>query len=50
MLPRLRMWPIGSHIERMADKDDVIPLRFPLVTKTGQTLNAIQVQKGQVRL
>ena len=42
------MYPVSSHAERMASEDDVIPLRSPIVTKTGDNLNSIRVQKGQV--
>lgn len=47
-LQRLRMWPAQAHTERVASGDDVIPLRFPVKTTDGQTINSIRVQKGQV--
>ena len=44
------MSPVGSHMERVTTQDDLIPLRFPLVTNTGETLTTIRIEKGQVRL
>jgi len=44
----LRMFPVGAHAERLALADDVLPLRKPLVTPTGEILTSIRIKKGQV--
>ncbi|KZV76310.1 cytochrome P450 [Peniophora sp. CONT] len=43
----MRLHPIVPAIERKAGQDDVIPLANPIVTKSGQTISSIPVQKGQ---
>lgn len=42
------MHPIVPFMFRVSEKDDVIPLSEPVVTKSGVTMNEIPVQKGQV--
>lgn len=32
---------------RTAGRDDVLPLAFPIVTKDGETLTELPIQKGQ---
>ncbi|KAF5388378.1 hypothetical protein D9615_000793 [Tricholomella constricta] len=43
----LRLYPGLPYMERLAMKDDVIPLGTPVVTRDGRTLNEISVRKGQ---
>ena len=37
-------------MERTAAQDDVIPLRFPIKTISGEYVKSIPVKKGQVTL
>ncbi|KAA1474654.1 cytochrome P450 [Dentipellis sp. KUC8613] len=43
----MRLHPIVWWLARTAANDDVIPLAFPVSTKTGETIDAIPVRKGQ---
>ncbi|KAG8910565.1 hypothetical protein FRC00_007987 [Tulasnella sp. 408] len=43
----LRMYPPASHAERIAMIDDVLPLRYPITTPSGEQLHSIRVTKGQ---
>ncbi|KAI0633710.1 PAH-inducible cytochrome P450 monooxygenase PC-PAH 4 [Trametes polyzona] len=43
----LRFHPIVTTIPRVATKDDVIPLAYPIVSVTGETITEIPVSKGQ---
>lgn len=43
----MRLHPIVWTLNRVAGKDDVIPLAFPITTKTGGNISAIPVSKGQ---
>ena len=43
----LRMHAPLASTTRVAAKDDVIPLANPIVTKSGQSISAIPVRKGQ---
>ncbi|TFY55001.1 hypothetical protein EVG20_g9479 [Dentipellis fragilis] len=43
----MRLHPIVWYLGRIAENDDVIPLAFPVTTKTGETISAIPVRKGQ---
>lgn len=45
---RLRMHPALPYMERVATKDDVIPLHTPLVTKSGKVLSHLKISAGQV--
>ena len=42
------MHPIVSHLPRVATKDDVIPLEYPVTSTTGETVKEIPVRAGQV--
>ena len=42
----LRYHPIVFTTNRYALKDDVIPLQEPIVTNTGETIDAIPVKAG----
>lgn len=43
------MYPPIAHIERVAQRDDVLPLRFPVKDrKTGKDMHSIRIRKGQV--
>jgi len=44
----MRLHPIAWSLGRQAGQDDVIPLSFPILSKTGQTISGIPVKKGQV--
>ncbi|KAG8897481.1 hypothetical protein FRB99_008122 [Tulasnella sp. 403] len=46
----LRVYPPASHTERVAQRDDVLPLRFPITTPEGEELTSIRIKKGQARL
>ncbi len=46
---RMRLLPAGPHSERVAIRDDVIPLRTPVRASNGKLLDSITVRKGQVR-
>ncbi|RDX48041.1 cytochrome P450 [Lentinus brumalis] len=44
----LRVHPIVPQLLRVAVKDDVIPLSYPIVSTTGETITEVPVQAGQV--
>ncbi|GJJ12931.1 hypothetical protein Clacol_007178 [Clathrus columnatus] len=43
----LRFHPIAPHNMRCADRDDIIPLAYPVKTISGKEVQAISVKKGQ---
>ncbi len=43
----LRLHPIVPALVRTAGRDDVLPLALPIVTKDGETLTELPIQKGQ---
>jgi cytochrome P450 len=43
----LRLHPIVWQLTRTTERDDVIPLEFPITTKSGKSISAIPVSKGQ---
>jgi len=43
----LRMYPAAAFTERIATKDDVIPLRHPVRQPNGKFLTEIRIKKGQ---
>ncbi|KDQ09988.1 hypothetical protein BOTBODRAFT_178543 [Botryobasidium botryosum FD-172 SS1] len=43
-----RMFPVTAHTERVAVKDDVIPLRKPIFTPEGQAVTSLRIKKGQL--
>ena len=45
---RLRMYPSASHTERIALKDDVLPLRFPVKSATGEEMTSVRIKEGQL--
>ncbi|TDL16834.1 cytochrome P450 [Rickenella mellea] len=45
----LRMYPV-TDAERVAHEDDVIPLRFPIITPEGEQISAIPVKKGDTMI
>lgn len=47
---RLRLHPAAPRTDRVALKDDVIPLSMPVHTTDGRIINAIPVKAGQVFL
>ncbi|KAI0030594.1 cytochrome P450 [Vararia minispora EC-137] len=44
----MRLHPIVWTLGREAGQDDVIPLAFPIISKSGKQLSAIPVKKGQM--
>jgi len=44
----MRIWPPVSHTERVAQKDDILPLRFPITSASGEEMTSIRIKKGQV--
>ncbi|KAM5537674.1 hypothetical protein V8D89_008752 [Ganoderma adspersum] len=44
----LRLHPASPQTERVALRDDVIPLSKPITTASGETLTSIRVRAGQV--
>ncbi|KAH9980906.1 cytochrome P450 [Lactifluus volemus] len=42
----MRLHPILSFLRREAERDDVIPLAFPITTKSGEQILSIPVKKG----
>ncbi|KAI0743400.1 cytochrome P450 [Daedaleopsis nitida] len=44
----LRFHAIVSALPRIASKDDVIPLQYPVVSETGETVTEVPVRAGQV--
>ncbi|KAI0263473.1 cytochrome P450 [Gloeopeniophorella convolvens] len=42
----MRLHPIVYQLAREAGRDDVIPLAFPITTKTGEQISSIPVKKG----
>ncbi|KAH7921939.1 cytochrome P450 [Leucogyrophana mollusca] len=43
----LRVHPILPYMERVSVKEDVLPLRHPITTKDGQTIDTFKVGAGQ---
>ncbi|KAL0572020.1 hypothetical protein V5O48_009941 [Marasmius crinis-equi] len=43
----LRFHPIIPGLWRTASEDDVIPLQFPVISRTGETVTRIPIKKGQ---
>ncbi|KAI0331167.1 PAH-inducible cytochrome P450 monooxygenase PC-PAH 4 [Cubamyces sp. BRFM 1775] len=44
----LRMHPIITYLPRVATKDDVLPLAYPVVTATHETISEVPIRKGQI--
>ncbi|KAI0738426.1 cytochrome P450 [Daedaleopsis nitida] len=44
----LRLHNIVSALPRIASKDDTIPLQYPIVSETGETVTEIPIRAGQV--
>jgi len=42
----LRLHPIFWTLKRKANKDDVIPLAFPITTEMGEQITSIPIKKG----
>ena len=42
----MRLHPIVYILRREAGRDDVIPLAFPITTKSGEQISSIPVKKG----
>lgn len=46
----LRLYPALAYMERVATKDDIIPLRQPIILPGGVNLNEVEVKAGQTVL
>ena len=46
---RLRLYPASPQTERVALRDDVIPLAKPVRLADGRTTTSLRVKAGQVR-
>jgi hypothetical protein len=46
----MRLHPASPQTERVVLKDDCLPLRHPIKTKTGKTLTSLSLKTGQVRV
>lgn len=44
----LRVYPAVVQVERVAMSDDILPLKFPIVSESGDVLESIRVKEGQV--
>ncbi|KAH9958826.1 cytochrome P450 [Russula dissimulans] len=44
----MRLHPIIWMLGRVASRDDVIPLAFPIITKSGEQVSSIPVKKGTI--
>jgi len=42
----MRLHPIVWWLRRVADREDVIPLAFPITTKSGEQISSIPIKKG----
>lgn len=42
----MRLHPIFWLLARVATVDDVIPLAFPITTKSGEQISSIPIKKG----
>ena len=42
----MRLHPIVWQLSRIAARDDIIPLAFPITTKSGKQISSIPVCKG----
>lgn len=45
-----RFHTVATYLHRIAVKDDVIPLAYPVVSASGETMTEIPVRAGQVVL
>ena len=46
----LRLHPPGAYMDRVAVKDDIVPLLHPITTPSGEKLTSLKIKSGQVRL
>ena len=44
----LRLHPVVWKLGRVASRDDVIPLAFPITTESGEQVTSIPVKKGTI--
>ncbi len=42
----MRLDPIVWHLNRRATRDDIVPLAFPITTKSGEQITSIPIKKG----
>ncbi|ESK84361.1 cytochrome p450 [Moniliophthora roreri MCA 2997] len=43
----LRLHPPGAYMDRVAVKDDVVPLSTPITTPSGEVLHSLRIRAGQ---
>lgn len=43
----MRLHPIVWDLIRTASRDDLIPLAYPVTTKSGEVISSIPISKGQ---
>lgn len=42
----MRLHPIVWNLQRVAGRDDMIPLAFPITTTSGEQISSIPIKKG----
>ena len=42
----MRLHPIVWILRRVAGRDDMIPLAFPITTKSGEQISSVPIKKG----
>jgi hypothetical protein len=42
----MRLHPIIWNMARAASRDDILPLAFPITTKSGEQITSIPIKKG----
>ena len=42
----MRLDPIAWMTSRRANRDDIVPLAFPITTKSGERITSIPIKKG----
>ena len=42
----MRLHPIVWELSRTAARDDILPLAFPITTKSGKQISAVPIRKG----
>jgi cytochrome P450 len=46
LMESMRLHPIIWHISRTASRDDILPLAFPITSKSGEKITSIPIKKG----
>ena len=42
----MRLDPVNWIVARIATRDDILPLAFPITTKSGEQITSIPIKKG----